>query len=1063
MSPQVLPDNCEDLRIQLLGRFHVCVGSRRIADAAWRRRKAAAIVKLLALAPQHRLHREQLMDLLWPGFEPRAAANNLRTTLHAARRILDSRPPDARPPPPDGEWPSVRYLQGDPLELCPAGTVWVDVHAFEGAAAAARQDPTPAAYQAALVLYTGDLLPEDRYEEWALHRRIALHGLYTSLLIDLARLYEAEGDLARAIETLQRVVVHKPTHEDAHVRLMRLYTRSGQRYQALQQYRQLEAALASGLDADPGPVAQRIHQELVEQRVSLSTPGSSMPSPPLSRHNLPAPVTTFVGREREIGEVRRLLGGTRLLTLTGPGGCGKTRLALEVAARLGETSPDGVWLIELAAVEDAGLVPQALAAALGIPEQPGRPLSETLCTALETKHLLLVLDNCEHLVDACATLTDTLLRACPRLSFLATSRQALGIAGEQVWRVPSLELPDVRDLTDVDEIAGSEAVRLFLDRARLSRPGFALREDNAASLVELCRRLDGMPLAIELAAARLRLLSVQQIAAHLDDRFALLTGGSRAALPRQRTLRATVEWSYDLLSEAEQTLFDRLSVFAGDWTLEAATEVCAGPEIPSGQVLDLVGSLVDQSLVQVEVEGTGATRYRLLETLRQYAQRRLAERSEVGSVTRRHAAYYLALAEAAEPELTGPEQAAWLDRLEVEHGNLRAALRGSLDSGQIETAARLSGALGLFWFARGHLSEGIRWLDVSLCGRSTLSLPSRAKGLLWAGALRLEHGDYVQGQAEIEESLSLCTALGDRHRVAINLNMLGCNLREQGHLERAMDLLERGLLEAREAGDSNLIGLSLTNLGDVARYQGDYARAAPMYRESLALFRKAGDMRRAAFALTNLAYIANQQGDSEQARALYLEGLEQGQRVGDRHRLAVCLEGLADVALGWGEPTVAARLLGAAEGLRKALGAPLSVVQRAVYDRFTELAGSATGNIAYRTAWAEGRALTLEQAIDYAQMVRRSKPPGARLPGELPPEGQAAPLTARETEVAALVARGLTNREIAKTLVIAEGTAANHVHHILTKLGLDSRKEIAAWAVACGLLYESSPLTGPPP
>jgi predicted ATPase/DNA-binding SARP family transcriptional activator len=655
MSSQVLPDNCEHLRIQLLGQFRVRVGLRWIEDAAWRRRKAAAIVKLLALAPQHRLHREQLMDLLWPDFEPQAAASNLRTTLHAARRVLVSLAGEA-PPAGDAsprQAKRARYLHGDPLELCPAGTVWVDVHAFKAAAAAARQGPTPAAYQAALVLSSGTLLPEDRYEEWTLRRREELRSLYTSLLIELAQLHEAEGDLARAIETLQRVVAQDPAHEDAHTCLMRLYACSGQRYQALQQYRQLEATLASELDAEPGPALQQIYEELVDHRVLLSTPDAPTPSPSIHRHNLPAPVTTFVGREREIGEVIRLLSRTRLLTLTGPGGCGKTRLAQEVAARLVADYPDGAWLVELAALADPELVPQALAAVLGLPERSGRTPAEVLAGALETKHLLLVLDNCEHLVDACAALADALLRACPRLRILATSRQALGIAGEQVWRVPSLELPDARRLSFLDEIAGAEAVRLFLDRAQLSRPGFVLTEDNAAPLTEVCRRLDGMPLAIELAAARLRVLSVEQIAAHLDDRFALLTGGSRAVLPRQRTLHATVEWSYDLLGRAEQALFGRLSVFAGGSTLEAAEAVCTGPDLPSGQILDLMTGLVDQSLVLVEAGEDSTVRYRLLETLRQYGQERLAERGEAQAIRRQHAAHYLALAERAEPELLG--------------------------------------------------------------------------------------------------------------------------------------------------------------------------------------------------------------------------------------------------------------------------------------------------------------------------------------------------------------------------------------------------------------------------
>jgi predicted ATPase/DNA-binding SARP family transcriptional activator len=636
VSQEALPDKQQGLHIQLLGRFHVYVGARHIEDAAWRRRKAAAIVKLLALAPQHRLHREQLMDLLWPDLEPQAAANNLRTTLHAARRVLVSPAVDASPQ----RAQRALYLQGDPLELCPAGTVWVDVHAFETAATTARQAQDPAAYQAALALYTGELLPEDRYEEWVLRRREELHSLHTSLLIELAWLHEAEGDLEPAIETLQRVVVQEPTHEDAHVRLMRLYSRSGQRYQALQQYRQLEATLASELDAETSPATQQIHRELVERRFPLPTLDSLTPSPPIHRHNLPEPVTTYVGREREMGEVKRLLAETRLLTLTGPGGCGKTRLALEVGSRLGETYPDGVWLVELAAMEDVDLVAEAVAAALGIPEQPGRPLRETLCTAMESKHLLLVLDNCEHLVDACAALIDALLRASPRLHVLATSRQTLGIAGEQVWRVPSLALPDPRRLPPLDEIAQSEAVRLFLDRARLSRPGFDLTEENVGAIVEVCKRLDGMPLAIELAAARLRVLSVEQISVLLDDRFRLLTDGSRAALPRQRTLRATVDWSYDLLGEAEKTLFDRLSVFAGGWTLEAAEAVCTGSGVasdPSG--LDLMAGLVDQSLVLAEAGEGSTVRYRLLETLRQYGQERLAARKEAELMRCRHAAY----------------------------------------------------------------------------------------------------------------------------------------------------------------------------------------------------------------------------------------------------------------------------------------------------------------------------------------------------------------------------------------------------------------------------------------
>jgi len=447
---RIQSDDRVELRIELLGRFRVQVGSRVIEDDLWRLRKAAAIVKLLALAPRHCLHREQIMDLLWPSFEPQAAANNLRRTLYAARRVLDSDPSCSHPP----------FLQGDPLALCPDGAVWVDVDFFGVVAAAARRAHDPAAYQTAIDLYSGDLLPDDRYEDWAVARRDDLRRTYLSLLTELATLYEENGELGLGIEALERAIVKEPTHEDAHVGLMRLYARAGQRYQALQQYHRLEEILQRELDAEPEPATQRVYQDMLDQ--SRLTPTVLPPgaSPTIYHHNLPAPVTTFVGREREIAEVTRLLAQARLLSLTGSGGCGKTRLAIEVASRLVAEYPDGVWLVELAVVADPALVPQAVVAALNITEQPDCPLTETLAQALGPRRILLILDNCEHLIDACAACVDTLLHACPCLQVLVTSRQALGIAGEQVWRVPSLALPDPRRLPPLGDVERSEAICL---------------------------------------------------------------------------------------------------------------------------------------------------------------------------------------------------------------------------------------------------------------------------------------------------------------------------------------------------------------------------------------------------------------------------------------------------------------------------------------------------------------------------------------------------------------------------------------------------------------------------
>jgi predicted ATPase/DNA-binding CsgD family transcriptional regulator len=818
------------------------------------------------------------------------------------------------------------------------------------------------------------------------------------------------------------------------------------------------------LDVEFDPEIRRIYLDVL--RSSLPTIG---PMPLVHRHNLPLPVTAFVGREREIGEVTRLLRQSRLLTLVGAGGCGKTRLALQVAGRLvaDEASgeyPDGVWLIDLAALVEPELVPEVIVSVLGLHRQPDRPLTAALASALEDKRLLLILDNCEHLLDACASLANVFLLGCPHLHILATSRQALGIAGEWVWRVPSLELPNSNRPLRVDQIAHSEAVRLFLDRAQVSRLDFALTERNAGTVAEICRRLDGIPLALELAAARLQMLSVDRIAALLDDRFRLLTGGSRTALPRQQTLRATVDWSYHLLGVdvafgAGQVLFDRLSVFAGGWTLEAVEAICAGPDVAADQILDRMAGLVDRSLVSAEAGADGAMRYHFLETLRQYAQERLSGRGEMAEIQRRHASYYLALTERAEPGLTGPQQVAWLDQLEKEHDNLRAAVKGSLENGQIGTAAQLCGALGGFWYARGHLREGIGWLDATLPGSSTLPARVRAKALMWAGVLRLGVGrsvpvDDAQGQSELEESLGMWRALGDRYWTAVVLNMLGAHLRERGGWERATDLLETGLAAAREIGDGSLIGLSLINLGDLARYRGDDERAASMYQESLALFRKAGDLRRIAFSLIGLAHIANRRGDLEQALVSYREGLAYARNVGDRQHIAVCLEGLADVARAQGQPVRAARLLGAAETLRDVLGISPSLAQRDVYGYLVEALDGSSGEPGYTTARAEGRAMAPEEAIGYAQAEPLPGLSTAGQVGEPPFGGQASPLTSRETTVAALVARGMTNRAIAEALSIVEGTAANHVHHTLGKLGLSSRGEIASWAIARGLLHD---------
>src|SRR5579884_1453224 len=498
--------------------------------------------------------------------------------------------------------------------------------------------------------------------------------------------------------------------------------------------------------------------------------------------NLPVQLTSFIGREKEMEEIKRLLSRTRLLTLTGSGGCGKTRLAAQVGADLLADFADGVWLVELAAIADPALVPQTVASTLGIREEPGQRLLETLQQHLKPKSLLLLLDNCEHLSAACAQLAETLLQACPNLRILASSREALGIAGELAYRVPSLSLPELPRLPSaeaalVPALARCEATRLFVERAALSYPGFALTEQNAPAVAQVCVRLDGIPLAIELAAARIKVLSADQIAARLDDRFRLLTGGSRTALPRQQTLRALIDWSYDLLSEAERTLLRRLSVFLGGWTLEAAEAVCAdashappraaamgagehaaapleagsrenaGGPVAAEAVLDLLSRLVDKSLVLVEESAEAEARYRLLETVRQYSRDRLMESEEARDLRCRHRDWFLTLAEGAERRLRGPDQVAWLNRLAQEHDNLRMALewcRAEEDAGA-EAGLRLAGALWRFWRVRGYLSEGRERLEAALAQASASERTAqRAKALYGLAALAWGQGDYTR-------------------------------------------------------------------------------------------------------------------------------------------------------------------------------------------------------------------------------------------------------------------------------------------------------------------------------
>jgi len=620
-------------------------------------------------------------------------------------------------------------------------------------------------------------------------------------------------------------------------------------------------------------------------------------------NNLPRQLTTFIGRERVIAEAKRLLAETHLLTITGPGGSGKTRLSLEIAASLLAEYPDGVWLVEFAPLADAARVPQVLATTLGVREEAGRPLLTTLVDHLRSKRVLLLFDNCEHLIDACARLADALLRGCPEVKILPSSREALGLTGEVAFHVPALSLPDSRHVAPLERLAEYEAIRLFVDRAVAVKPDFTLTDDTASAVVQICRRLDGIPLAIELAAARVRTLSVQQITAHLDERFRLLTGGSRTALPRHQTLHGLIDWSYGLLSEAERGLFRRVSVFVGGWTLEASVAVCAGAGVDRYDIVELLGRLVDKSLCLTDGQGSDP-RYRLLETIRQYGFEKLAETPEGQVVRARHRDFYLGFAEDAEPRLQGPEQVALLQRLETDHDNLRAALRWSLDRDETEAALRLGSALSLFWDTHGYVREGREWLDELLARArerptSTVTLEGRralAKVLDAASRTRARWSEFPQATEFLTQGLAVWRELGDKRGIAEALNNLAVGATQSGDRVRARVLVAESLALFRELSDKRGTAHALNNLAEILRGDGDLAGARALFEESVPLFEAIEDRRGLSHALDNLGGIRTAQGDYGSAEALYSKSLRLAEELGDNHAVATALRSLGGVA-----------------------------------------------------------------------------------------------------------------------------------------------------------------------
>jgi predicted ATPase/DNA-binding SARP family transcriptional activator len=920
------------LALHLLGPVTVTVEGKPL-DSLHIRPALALLIYLACRPERHR--REQLMALLWPDWLPAAAQQNLRQNLYVLRRALPTIPSR------DGHGPVPPVLADrETMQLNPVAAVEVDAQRFTSW----LQLNTAESLDAAVTLYRGDFLadlylPDSApWEEWAATMRADLRRRMMDALERLADDSLDRKAFGEAAAYARRQLEMDNLRESAYRQLMRALASDGRRVEALAEHDRCARLLRDELGLEPSAETRSLADCIAGDAFDLASLDSFQPRAGVAgfvarpRHNLPQQLTSFIGRETEIEAVRQLVVSSRLVTLTGAGGCGKSRLSLEVANRLPADFDDGVWLAELAPLANPDLVPETVAFALGLRNLSDRPIQDLLVDYLRPRNVLLILDNCEHLIEALATLCDSLLRACPRLHILATSREGLAVRGETAYIVPSMEMPDPERRLAPAELAAVESVRLFVERAAAVQPGFDLTETNGKAIAQICRRLDGIPLAIELAAARIKTLSAAQIAQRLDDRFRLLTGGSRAVLPRQQTLRATIDWSYDLLSGPERLLFCRLAVFRGGWTLDAAEAVCTGPDLTGFQnlsgldILDLLAHLVDKSLVMVE-EHDGETRYSRLETIRQYGCEKLLESGEGDWARRRHLDYFLDFAKRGDYESRGPRSFEWKRRTDAEHSNLRAALQYAFDTeGASEAVVHLIRAVGGFngvWSTVGW-KEGHYWSEKALAHPNALSPTVLRARLLDLAAIFDDYGPWERRRSRWEESLVVLDEWGESARVerAYVLMWLGFKLcyqpgeRENGtrHIQEAIRIFEdsgdrwglgftlnlyseaiadldndfnaacavaaRGMEVARQTGEQFLIAVFDDNFGMFNVRYGRFSEGQGYLHEALAVYRQFQMLVFACQVLRWLGDAARGLNDYETAEAYYRESLAMVQEIG---------------------------------------------------------------------------------------------------------------------------------------------------------------------------------------
>lgn len=964
------PDPAKPLTFHLFGSFEALRAHEPLPRT--RSRTERWLLALLILRHGEPLGRSRLAGVLWPDSPDAAALANLRRSLRDLRRVLGA---DA--------WrlsaPTPRTLRFD------LSAVRVDALEFDHALN--RGDA--ASLAEAVALYRGPLLAECD-EDWVLPERTRREQAYLQALDLLAAQARARGDAPAATGYLRRAILADPLRESLHRALMEVFAGAGDYAAATQVYRDLRTALHRELNSAPSAETVALYERLRtdgRRRAGEGISGSTPAPRPTSGGNggppsgtLPRPGTRLIGRSEAVREVCEHLSEWRLLTLTGVGGVGKTRLAIEVAQTLASEYREGVRFVNLAPLSPSSRLTEAVAKTLGVREASGRPLEETLLDVLRGNELLLLMDNCEHVVSQCSELIETILEECPGIRVLATSRELLKVAGEKVWRVPSLQFPGEEDLQGSDSAGQAslleyDSLRLFVERAAQIEPGFRIDARDIRATAQICRRLDGIPLAIELAAARVGSLSLPGISERLDDRFRLLTGGRRTALPRHQTLAALIDWSFNLLPDAERTLLQRLSVFVGGWTLEAAARVCGGFGLAQteSEILDLLRGLIEKSLVVYEPSDTQPP-YRLLETVRQYAWEQLAAAGETERVRGAHLNTMFELVDAADHQFGEAQLDEWLDMLERDHGNLLAALEWALiaDTDR-EAGFRLAISLWGYWEVRGYYAEGREWTEK--LAKLAHSLPERQSRLLLVAAnLAMWQGDTGEAMSLAQEAMEISRRCDDQFGIAGSLTCMGGVAARHEDVAGARTYYEQGLAAWRELGDAHFVAAILNNLGVLCMMEGKAAEAEKFHLESLAMRRELQSTRGIATSYRNLGIVAMHSGDPSRALGYSQECLIIMKRMADPGGMAAGIEGIADATFALrGEDTGIAsdcvRLLGAATTLRESAGVPLTPFMQREHQRLTEHLATTLGRAAYEATWNDGRQMPREAAFQLASRL----------------------------------------------------------------------------------------------